>query len=661
MKKQLIIELDANWVLSHREDEHLPIDTLAEELKKLDVVESAAKTLTSLTLLIKEDAQTEKVSEQVQWAFSAAYPLENIDDILTMNVSDAPEAEEGAEVEQIPDANDEDEEEEEDDGSVRAVLKEIDGLVGADELKKLAREIVSVAPEVKSKKLESVLFYQNYLFSIGEGCGLSTYLRLLAKLFTALDLDKMHSCSVIEEKLGPYKDDMEPFSAVMNVLSTADWSNVRILCIDISEWMTRMEHARFKTFLRAVEKAKDKFVVVFRIPFVEKDVMESLKQSLNDLICIKTLSFPPFGRQEIKVLAEREIAEFGYKVSPAAWKYFQERISEEKSDGKFYGLNTIKKVTRELIYTKLLDNAARKKTGNVITANDTKKLSSYLREDGLTGAEMLATLVGNDKIKKQIDEIVAQIELSMRESAAERPCIHMRFVGNPGTGKTTVARIVGKILKERGVLRIGNFFEVKGRDLCGQYIGETAPKTASICRDAYGSVLFIDEAYSLYRGDSNSRDYGREAIDTLVAEMENHRGDFVVIMAGYTDDMEKLMEGNRGLASRMPYTIEFPNFTREELYGIFASMVKKKFRYEEDLLTAAREYFDNFPEEILNSKEFSNGRFVRNLFERTWAKAAMRSQLADKREITLTRDDFERASCEKDFALNGRKKTLIGF
>ena len=156
----------------------------------------------------------------------------------------------------------------------------------------------------------------------------------------------------------------------------------------------------------------------------------------------------------------------------------------------------------------------------------------------------------------------------------ERPCIHMRFVGNPGTGKTTVARIIGKILKEKGVLRIGNFYEYAGRDFCGRYVGETAPKTASICRDAYGSVLFIDEAYSLYRGDDNSRDYGREALDTLIAEMENHRNDFVVIMAGYTDDMDKLMAGNMGLASRMPYTIEFPNFTREQLYEIFESMSK---------------------------------------------------------------------------------------
>jgi hypothetical protein len=147
-----------------------------------------------------------------------------------------------------------------------------------------------------------------------------------------------------------------------------------------------------------------------------------------------------------------------------------------------------------------------------------------------------------------------------------------------------------------------------------------------MCRDAYGSVLFIDEAYSLYRGDGNERDFGREALETLIAEMENHRNDLVVIMAGYTDDMETLMKGNAGLASRMPYVIEFPNFNRDELYRIYLSMIEGQFAYDEDLLPAVRAYFDALPDVVLDSKEFSNARFVRNLFERTWAKAAMRCQ-----------------------------------
>ena len=182
-----------------------------------------------------------------------------------------------------------------------------------------------------------------------------------------------------------------------------------------------------------------------------------------------------------------------------------------------------------------------------------------------------------------------------------------------------------------------------------------------MCRDAYGSVLFIDEAYSLYRGDDNNRDYGREALDTLIAEMENHRSDLVVIMAGYTDDMDKLMKGNAGLASRMPYVIEFPNFTKEQLYDIFVSMVKQQFKYDDELLSVAHEYFDKLPDEVVNAKEFSNARFVRNLFERTWSKASMRCQLLGIKNITLTKDDFERSISDKEFTFIMKKKNKIGF
>ena len=666
MKKKLTIELDGQWVLSHREDDVLPIAAIESELKAIDAFSCDESTFTSLSVSFDENEMSaEEAERRVVSAFLRKYPHESVKDILSLKVEDRAEDFAvpacGAAYEEPDDCF-----ENEPKGAARgerepSTLQKIASLVGAAEFKARAEELAAVAPEIVRAGTYEVFFNRCYLFSVGDGGGLTTYLELLAQLAEELGLCKMSARPVREEKLGGFCDGAEPFEDALRVLANGDNKGVRVFCIDISEWMDKTDNRYFKQFLRAVEKHSAEFIVVFRVPFVDKDVLARLRYSLNDLLNVRALSFPPPNRDEIKTLAELEFARLKFTMEQEAWDSFFERISEEKSDGKFYGVNTIKKVVRELVYHKQLGNARRHTDDAAIGKEDAKAICSGTGDADASGFRLLSALVGSESIKKRIEEIVAQIDLSLREGAAERPCIHMRFVGNPGTGKTTVARIIGKILKEKGVLRIGNFYEYAGRDLCGRYVGETAPKTASICRDAYGSVLFIDEAYSLYRGDGDSRDYGREALDTLIAEMENHRSDFVVIMAGYTEDMDKLMAGNIGLASRMPYTIEFPNFTREQLSEIFISMAQGKFKCDGQLPASVQAYFNALPDEVLQAKEFSNARFVRNLFERTWAKAAMRCQLGGERDVVLTKEDFELASADKEFAAKAVKKTKIGF
>ena len=664
MRKQIIIDLESEWVLKHSDDDNLPIAVLRSELEDVESLDIGRGSFTTLYLFADdEDVDLHKLESKIVSIFKKKYPRASAKKVLSVQISDEDEREREArerarEAARREEENEKPADEAESKNATDGVIAEISKLVGVGEFKTLCAEIAVLTSEIKRKNTYEVFASQSYIFSIGDGCGLSTYLDLFGKLINKSGLLKLNRNPVKEVSLGAYREGAEPFEQAMHALDYSDGKTTKIICVDISEWMDRTNEKYFKLFLREIEKHSD-IIAVFRVPFVDKALLERLKRSIGDVLCVRTVSFPPFGSEEIKNYAQAEFGRYGFTLAKPAWKYFLERISEEKSDGKFYGLNTVRKVVKELIYIKQLNNAKRGKADDNISQAEARLLCANAADADLSGSEQLARLVGSENIAKRIDEIVAQIEVSMADESVERPSIHMRFVGNPGTGKTTVARIIGKILKEKGILRVGNFYEYSGRDFCGRYIGETAPKTASICRDAYGSVLFIDEAYSLYRGDDGGRDYGREAIDTLIAEMENHRNDFIVIMAGYTDDMDTLMQGNLGLKSRMPYTIEFPNFTRQQLYEIFKLMADGKFKYEPKLLEAAKDYFESIGDGVINAKEFSNARFVRNLFERTWAKAAMRCQLNKKSEIVLTRDDFESAIAEKDFADMIKRK--VGF
>lgn len=658
------ITLKTDWVARHIKDFVLPVTKLKDKIIDGESVKYYDENYFSL-VVDSTDEDVESFSDTVFDALVELYPDENdimfiyeVEDVIYSFTSDNEEKQ--AIRKSIINYK-----------KLEYDLKTISNLIGAEEFKKLAGDINIVAPSLVKRENQEVFRYQSYLFSVGEGMGMSTYAKLLGLIAGhsgLMRIDENHT--VVERKIGLTRDSRNPDAAyedVESLFSDCDLSHAKIAVIDISEIIDKVTSERFKAFLKTALEYSEVYIYIFRIPYVEKDVLESVRSALGDILNIKTVSIPPLGSDDIRLSARRELEKYNYKYTPNSMNYFMQRIIEEKSDGSFYGFNTVKKVVRELVYEKELAVAKSARKPNVkitpesyvISSSDAKNLCSQ-NQSSKQGYEQLDELVGCDEIKKQIKQVIAQIRLARKEGM-EIPCMHMRFVGNPGTGKTTVARILGRIMREEGLLRIGNFHEHTGRELCGMYIGETAPKTTAICRDAYGSVLFIDEAYTLYRtNDPGSRDYGREAIDTLVGEMENHRDDLIVILAGYTDDMENLLNSNFGLKARVPYTIEFANFTREQLYEIYKQMLGKKFAYDKELLKVAHNYFVNLPDEIYSSKEFGNGRFVRNLFERTWAKSALRCELG-KEDVCLTKEDFESAIADKEFSYDATKKSKMGF
>ncbi|SDH12897.1 AAA family ATPase [Desulfosporosinus hippei] len=242
-------------------------------------------------------------------------------------------------------------------------------------------------------------------------------------------------------------------------------------------------------------------------------------------------------------------------------------------------------------------------------------------------AEILAELesfIGLVIVKRLIRDLQAFVEIQRRRSQekliAEPLVLHMIFKGNPGTGKTTVARIVGRLFKEMGVLQKGHIIECERADLVGEYIGHTAQKTRDQLKKALGGVLFIDEAYSLARG--GEKDFGKEAIDALVKAMEDNKDNLVLILAGYSQEMDWFLQTNPGLRSRFPIHIDFPDYTIEELLAIGKMMFK--FRQYE-LTLAAEDTLRFHLQTLLSSHRYAgNARLVRNLVEKTIRQQAVR-------------------------------------
>ena len=238
--------------------------------------------------------------------------------------------------------------------------------------------------------------------------------------------------------------------------------------------------------------------------------------------------------------------------------------------------------------------------------------------------ELDQELVGLAPVKTRIREIASLLLVDrirkQMNLASETPTLHMSFTGNPGTGKTTVAMRMANILHRLGYVRRGHVISVTRDDLVGQYIGHTAPKTKEILKKAMGGVLFIDEAYYLYRPE-NERDYGQESIEILLQVMESQREDLVVILAGYADRMEKFFQSNPGFRSRVAHHIDFPDYSDEELLSI-ADMMLREMSYK--LTPAGREAFISYISLRKAQPLFSNARSIRNALDRMRLRHANR-------------------------------------
>jgi len=275
--------------------------------------------------------------------------------------------------------------------------------------------------------------------------------------------------------------------------------------------------------------------------------------------------------------------------------------------------------------------------------NNTVDLLAIVRDSNVGEVldQLDRELIGLAPVKRRIREIAAYLAVTRARKQlgleASPPSLHMCFTGNPGTGKTTVAMRMAEILHRLGYVRKGHVVSVTRDDLVGQYIGHTAPKTKEVLKKAMGGVLFIDEAYYLYRPE-NERDYGQESIEILLQVMENQRDDLVVILAGYKDRMNTFFQSNPGMSSRIAHHIDFPDYSPEELSSISVKMLTQmNYRFDDAASAAMNDYIAR----RIRQPNFANARSIRNALDRARLRQANRLfDAVSNGHKNLTADDL---------------------
>lgn len=421
------------------------------------------------------------------------------------------------------------------------------------------------------------------------------------------------------------------------------------------------------TLVKAMEDYRGKFCVIFAGYRNEMLQMLSTNPGFKSRIQF-FLDFPNYTRDELKRIAELMLSNRQYTIHPAAMEKILDITDIKRKDSNFSNAREIRNILDQVIMCQNLRTAGldERELGLV-------DVNKYITDAKinlpvgtasapnriLTGEEELEQLIGLENVKRMVKKIRAYAK---RNKGKEDFNLHMCFCGNPGTGKTEVARILSRILYDVGVLEEAKLVETDARGLLGKYVGETGPKTEAKINEAMDGVLFIDEAYGLLGAafaNSGQINYGEEAIAVLLKEMEDRRGQFCVILAGYKDEMQKLLAANPGFASRIQFTLDFPDYTQEELGEIAkAFLAKKKYAIDapalERLLDVA-EYYRGFP-------NFANARTVRNIVDQVLMSQNLRTEDLPE-DCTVLLEDVEAFLTDEniDLANPYKRRNPIGF
>ncbi len=434
-----------------------------------------------------------------------------------------------------------------------------------------------------------------------------------------------------------------------------------------SEGLTDYGKEAIDTLVKAMEDHRGEFCVILAGYKNEMEKMLATNPGFRSRIQF-TLDFPNYSRDELRSITELMLNDRGYTFSDGVMDKVLDITEIRRKDPNFANAREIRNILDQVIMNQNLRclGTNDKEIGLVDVNKYIKdfKLNMPTVGEGtaakvLTGEEELDQLIGLASVKRMVKKIRAYAKKNQGEADFN---LHMCFYGNPGTGKTEVARILSRILHDAGVLDEAKLVETDSHGLIGKYVGETGPKTEKKVNEAMGGVLFIDEAYALTEsanGVQNSSSYGAEAIAVLLKEMEDKRGQFCAILAGYKDEMKAMLSSNPGFESRIQFTLEFPDYTREELGEIAIRFLgNKKYEIEDDALDRVLDITEYFR----GKSNFANARTIRNILDQVIMNQNLRTE-DDLDNDTIVLCDVEDYLVDEGIDLEkpAEKKRTIGF
>ena len=504
----------------------------------------------------------------------------------------------------------------EDDGTKKDAMAEFNKLIGIKKVKEQVENFVALA-EINKKREEQGMvgssFSLHSLFLGNPGTGKTTVARLVGEVLyqkgviaknklievTRTDLVGTHightavkTREVLESALGGVLFIDEAYT--LNSGSSNDFGQEAL-----------------DEILKFMEDHRDDIVIIFAGYTKEMGEFLNMNSGLRSRIP-NTFNFEDYTEEEIVGIGLLGLDRYNYKLDR---EYYSQVVKELYKDNDGSNGRWIRNINEKII-TNMSTRVARE-DGEVLDEITNEDISKLVEQDARYTSEKdamteLNKLIGIKKVKEQVEQFVALAEVNKRRAEQGKTnssfSLHSMFLGNPGTGKTTVARLVGKVLYQKGVISEDKLVEVSRTDLVAGYVGQTTEKTRKVLESALGGVLFIDEAYTLNSGGSN--DFGQEALDEILKFMEDHRDDIIIIFAGYTKEMGEFLNMNSGLRSRIPNTFDFEDYREEEIVEI-GLLGLDKYGYELD-----REYYGEVVKNLYRNNDGSNGRWVRNINEK---------------------------------------------